>query len=407
MQVIFKDFKKQTIPIDVELSDTVASAKDKLAKEKDCTASQIKLVYSGKVLQDEKTLEECKLKEGASIIFMISKAKETPTPAPESSTPAAEATTSASTGDSTKVEPAGSTPTAPASVGGSEAATNPTGGGAAAAASGSTETSESTFALGSERETTIQNIMEMGYERPQVEAALRAAFNNPHRAVEYLISGIPESLQRPVAPAPTSGSGAAAPLAESTTAEVSRADDDGEGDADESQGGENLFEQAAAAAAQEHGGAAGAGAGTTGVGAGSGAGAGAGLGGGDDQQMQLLRAALQSNPELIQPLLEQLAASNPQIANLIQQDPETFIRTFLGAGGEDLGFEIEGEEAAIGEGGEGADPEGTVRIQLSEQDQNAINRLCELGFERDLVIQVYLACDKNEEVAADILFRDM
>ena len=365
------------------------------------------MVYSGKVLQDEKTLEECKLKEGASIIFMISKAKETPTPAPESLTPAAEATTSASTGDSTKVEPAGSTPTAPALVGGSEAATNPTGGGAAAAASGSTETSESTFALGSERETTIQNIMEMGYERPQVEAALRAAFNNPHRAVEYLISGIPESLQRPVAPAPTSGSGAAAPLAESTTAEVSRADDDGEGDADESQGGENLFEQAAAAAAQEHGGAAGAGAGTTGVGAGSGAGAGAGLGGGDDQQMQLLRAALQSNPELIQPLLEQLAASNPQIANLIQQDPETFIRTFLGAGGEDLGFEIEGEEGAIGEGGEGADPEGTVRIQLSEQDQNAINRLCELGFERDLVIQVYLACDKNEEVAADILFRDM
>lgn len=235
---------------------------------------------------------------------------------------------------------------------------------------------------------------------------MRAAFNNPHRAVEYLISGIPESLQRPSAPvasaATGSGSGAA-PLAESTTAEVSRADDE-EGEANEGHGGENLFEQAAAAAAQEQGGAVGTGAVGTGAG---GAGAEVGLGGGEDQQMQLLRAALQSNPELIQPLLEQLAASNPQIANLIQQDPETFIRTFLGAGGEDLGFEIEGEEGAVGEGGEGADPEGTVRIQLSEQDQNAINRLCELGFERDLVIQVYLACDKNEEVAADILFRDM
>ncbi|CAD1808920.1 unnamed protein product [Candida parapsilosis] len=399
MQIIFKDFKKQTIPIDVELNDSVSSAKEKLAKEKDCTPSQIKLVYSGKVLQDDKTLEECKLKEGASIIFMISKAKETPTPAPVSSTPAAEAAASASTGDSTKVEPAGSTPTVPAAPT-SGAATNIEG------ESAPTETSESTFALGSERETTIQNIMEMGYERPQVEAALRAAFNNPHRAVEYLISGIPESLQRPSAPvasaATGSGSGAA-PLAESTTAEVSRADDE-EGEADEGHGGENLFEQAAAAAAQEQGGAVGTGAVGTGAG---GAGAEVGLGGGEDQQMQLLRAALQSNPELIQPLLEQLAASNPQIANLIQQDPETFIRTFLGAGGEDLGFEIEGEEGAVGEGGEGADPEGTVRIQLSEQDQNAINRLCELGFERDLVIQVYLACDKNEEVAADILFRDM
>ncbi|KAI5959539.1 RAD23 [Candida theae] len=402
MQVIFKDFKKQTIPIDVELTDTVSSAKDKLAQKKDCTASQIKLVYSGKVLQDDKTLEDCKLKEGASIIFMISKAKETPTPAPESSTPATEATASASTGDSTKVEPAGSTPTAPAP------ATNTEGASGSTSTTSPAETSESTFALGSERESTIQNIMEMGYDRPQVEAALRAAFNNPHRAVEYLISGIPESLQRPVAPsaANTSGSGAA-PLAESTTAEVSRGEDDDGDAADQSQGGENLFEQAAAAAAQEQGGAAGAGAGVgVGVGAaGAGAGAGVGFGGGEDQQMQLLRAALQSNPELIQPLLEQLAASNPQIANLIQQDPETFIRTFLGAGGEDLGFEIEGEEGE--EGGEGADPEGTVRIHLSEQDQNAINRLCELGFERDLVIQVYLACDKNEEVAADILFRDM
>ena len=55
----------------------------------------------------------------------------------------------------------------------------------------------------------------------------------------------------------------------------------------------------------------------------------------------------------------------------------------------------------------GEDEQGTIRIQLSEQDNNAINRLCELGFERDIVIQVYLACDKNEEVAADILFRDM
>jgi UV excision repair protein RAD23 len=41
---------------------------------------------------------------------------------------------------------------------------------------------------GTQLDGVIQNMMEMGFEREQCVRALRASFNNPDRAVEYLFN---------------------------------------------------------------------------------------------------------------------------------------------------------------------------------------------------------------------------
>ena len=48
---------------------------------------------------------------------------------------------------------------------------------------------ESGIVIGQQYEEAIQEIVSMGFDRAQALAAMRAAYNNPARAVDYLLSG--------------------------------------------------------------------------------------------------------------------------------------------------------------------------------------------------------------------------
>ncbi|KAH0292311.1 UV excision repair protein Rad23, partial [Aureobasidium sp. EXF-3399] len=368
MKLTFKDLKQQKFVVEAEPSETIGEVKSKIASEKGWEPSTQKLIYSGKILQDDKTVESYKIEEKGFIVCMVSKPKAapskpaapaTPAPAVPAATPAApQAPTSSSTSASAPV-PATPSP---------------------AANEGSRFNDPSALTLGDERAAAISNMEAMGFPRTDIDRAMRAAFFNPDRAVEYLLNGIPESAQREqeqqqqnqAAPRQSQTPSAAPAAAQPTGGE----DED-----------VNLFE-AAAQAGQ------GSGRGSTRA-AQPAQGAEAGLGAGGDPleflrnnpQFQQLRQLVQAQPQMLEPILQQVAAGNPQIAQLIGQNPEAFMSL--------LSEDVD-DDAAL--------PAGAQAISVTEEEREAIERLCRLGFERDLVIQAYFACDKNEELAANFLF---
>ncbi|CDK30026.1 unnamed protein product [Kuraishia capsulata CBS 1993] len=344
MQVIFKDFKKDKIPLEIEPTDTIISAKERLAATKECETSQLKFVYSGKVLPDDKTFEAYKVKENDQIIFMISKAKK-PIVA---EAPVASAVAAEEPAPVAEAQP--ETPAEPVAAASTAAST--------AATAGAVDLTASSFVTGEEREAAIRGMIDMGYERSQVERALAAAFNNPLRAVEYLLFGNPAT--------------------EDADVEVeAAAEETQEPDREERQQSVNLFEAAAAAEGSRGG--------SEGV--------------SDADRIRHLQEIIQTQPEMLESILQQIASSNPQLAQVIQENPEHFARMLLENAGDDEAF-AEGAQL------EGEGEEGLVQIQITQDENAAIDRLCELGFDRNLVIQVYFACDKNEEMAANLLLSE-
>ncbi|KAF3391316.1 UV excision repair protein rhp23 [Penicillium rolfsii] len=371
MKLTFKDLKQEKFVIEVEPSETVRQVKEKISQEKpDYGAERMKVIYSGKILQDDKTVESYNIQEKDFLVCLPAKQPKAASSSAASSvpsTPAARApvATPAAPAPAAPAPATRSTPAVPATP-------SPAGGAATQANEPAAFGDPSALAMGGAAEGAMQQMEAMGFERPMVERAMRAAFFNPDRAIEYLLNGIPESAQREQQQQQQQQQEQTESHAETPAAGGAH-------------GGDEPFNMFEAAAQAGEGGGRGARSGGAG-----------GAAGGDanldflrsNPHFQQLRQLVQQQPQMLEPILQQVAAGNPQIAQIIGQNSEQFLQLLA----EDLG---EDDEAL---------PPGTQAISVTEEERDAIERLCRLGFPRDSVIQAYFACDKNEELAANFLF---
>ena len=196
-------------------------------------------------------------------------------------------------------------------------------------------TADSALVVGEEYEKSVQEMMSMGYSRAEIEAAMRASFNNPDRAVEYLLSGNIPSLDELEGADEGSNDGNSSSNAESQSG---RQRGDG-------------HEQLSFLRNQP--------------------------------QFAQMRSLLQQNPSLLGPLLQQLAQSNPQLLQLINEHQNEFYDMINepmdasesgGAGGQaNVNRPSGGAGGAAPTGG--SNPPGETRIHLTLEERDAINRV--------------------------------
>ncbi|KAF5283200.1 hypothetical protein FQA39_LY17392 [Lamprigera yunnana] len=333
MKITLKNLQQQTFQVEIDPTKTVKELKQKIEceKGKDYPAENQRLIYAGKILTDDNEIAEYNIDEKKFIVVMVTKPKQ---PEKTDSGDAQNVTTTAS------VPP---TTTLTTSAQRTELSTAPSSG----SIESNISSAESTLLMGEEYETMVKNIVDMGYERDQVEAALRASFNNPDRAVEYLIHGIPAIVDEQEAV--------------SESADMSEVDER-QSDADDPL----AFLR-------------------------------------NQPQFQQMRHLIQHNPQLLNAVLHNIGQTNPALLQLISDNQESFVRMLNEPAPVTPAPQGSATRAATTPLANQASGLQSNVIQMTPQDREAIERLKALGFSEHLVVQAYFACEKNENLTANFL----
>jgi UV excision repair protein RAD23 len=374
MRVTFKTLGGSQLVKEFSAETLISVVKDALAGEEGYDRSGLRLCFKGKVLEDGVSIAGSGINEGDTLIIAGKKAGAAPAAKPAQPAPALPAQSAV---PSSGPAPGRANPAAP------PVASQP----------------RPLF-----DEATVGNIVAMGFPQEEVQRALVAAYGNADRAVDYLINGIPAgsaSAGPPPPPQPSAvpstglrlppGSIASgvrtAPVVPSgrenfrlarQASHTGEADDmyhvDHDEDDDDDDEEDNEYDE--------------------------------------EEDMTPLEAALYNLPEFnsmrervradpgVMPgLMSQLQAEHPDVFQLVQANPSEFL-------------EILNREDIVEADGEGGQeirlrPDGTLDVDLSAEENAAVDRLVALGggaWDRTGALMVYAFCGKNEEAAANVLF---
>lgn len=323
MKITIKTLKQEAFQIEVDPEkDTVRTLKEKFSREskQDYPVERQRLIYLGKIMEDDDPLSQYNLDDKKFVVVMNKKPAAAPAAAEPAAAPAA---TSSAKSES-----------APAATEKPKEEEKP-----------KEDKKPEPEPPQDDIQIKIQRITEMGYSEEEARIALEICDNNPDRAVEYLLSEIATSSMPPSA------------------------------------GG--------------------------GGGGGSALGGSGGLAGSQESRLAFLREhptflemkrLLQEDPSLLPQLLQKIQSSNPDLMRIISENQVEFL-------------------ALINEGADGAGPDGrsggvprelettaaAMVDSLTQSDMDAIDRLKALGYPEHLVIQAYIACERNEYQAAEFL----
>jgi len=431
MKLTVKTLKGSKFEVECESSSTVLEVKGIIqSTNSDLSSTNLKLIHSGKVLKDDTSIESCGIKPNDFLVVMVTKTKKAAAAA-KASTPAAakapatdKASNISGSDDTNKSTADEKTTETTASSSSPSVASEP--------ASNASNAAEFPVEV-------INSLTGMGFPEAEVRHCLRASGGNPDAAVEFLTNGIPPGMQpgelgTDVASASSSGGRDGEPLSalrshpqfnalrqlvqsnpamlQTVLTQIGQQQPELLTEINTNQ--EAFLRMMNEPIEETSGTSQGSSSNSESNSSPTSSGSDTGMQGippgmmeGMANPAQMAQLIQNMSPDELNQMATMMGLSPEQLrstAQMLGQIPPEQLQQYMaqamqgGGGG--------GIPGMMGGGG-GGGPGGPQVLRLTQEEMAAVDRLADMGFDRTEAAQAYLACDKNESLAANLLMDSM